>query len=75
MGLFVLGFLGAAGAVALALVIPLWAALLVVAGVFAALAAVAAVFGRARLGRPVAPEQAKRTIKEDVRWAKAQLRR
>jgi membrane protein len=76
LGLVVVGFLGAAGATALALVIPLWAALLVVAGVFILLAAAAAVFGRARMRRPsLAPEQAKRTIKEDVEWARAQLRR
>ena len=75
LGLFVLGFLGATGAAALALVLPLWAALLIVAGVFLLLAAAAAVFGRARLKQPVAPEQAKRTIREDVEWAKAQLRR
>jgi hypothetical protein len=48
----------------------------VVAGVFILLAAAAAVFGRARMRRPsLAPEQAKRTIKEDVEWARAQLRR
>lgn len=51
------------------------AALLIVAGVFLPLAAASAVFGRARLKQPVAPEQAKRTIREDVEWAKAQLRR
>jgi len=75
LGLFVLGFLGATGAAALALVLPLWAALLIVTGVFLLLAAAAAAFGRARLKQPVAPEQAKRTIREDVEWAKAQLRR
>jgi membrane protein len=76
MGLFVLWFLGAAGAAALALVMPVWAALLVVAGVFVLLAGAAALFGRARMRRPsLAPEEAKRTIKEDVQWAKAQLRR
>lgn len=75
LGLFVLGFLGAAAAAALDLVLPLWAALLIVAGFFLVVAAVAAVFGRSRIRQPVAPEQAKRTIKEDVEWARAQLRR
>jgi inner membrane protein YhjD len=75
MGLFVLGFLGAAGAVALSLVVELWAALLIVAGVFLLLALVAALIGRSAMKKPVSPEQAKRTIKEDMEWAKAQLRR
>jgi membrane protein len=76
MGLFVLGFLGAAAAAALSLVMPLWGALLVVAGVFLLLAGAAALFGRARMRRPpMGPVETKRTIKEDVQWAKAQLRR
>ena len=76
MGLFLLGFLAAAGAAALALVMPLWAALLIVAGVFLLLALGAALFGRARMkAPPIAPEKAKANIKEDVEWAKAQLRR
>src|ERR671918_389759 len=75
LGLFVLGFLLAAGAAALDLVMPLWAALLIVAGVVLVAAVAAAMFGRARMRQPVSPEQAKRTIKEDVEWARAQLRR
>jgi hypothetical protein len=76
MGLFMLGFLAAAGAVALALVMPLWAALLIVAGAFLLLALGAALFGRARMKEPpIAPEKARANIKEDVEWAKAQLRR
>jgi membrane protein len=75
LALFVVGFLGATGAAALALVLPLWAALLIVAGVFLVAAVVAAIIGRSRIVQPVAPEKAKRTIKEDVEWARAQLRR
>lgn len=75
LGLFVLGFLGAAAAAALDLVLPLWAALLIVAGVVLVGAVVAAVYGRSRMHQPVAPEQARRTIKEDVEWARTQLRR
>jgi membrane protein len=76
MGLFLLGFLAAAGAAALSLVMPSWAALLIVAGVFLLLALVAALFGRARMRSPsIAPERARENIKEDVEWAKAQLRR
>src|ERR671918_173695 len=75
LGLFVLGFLLAAGAAALDLVMPLWAALLIMAGGVLVAAVAAAMFGRARMRQPVSPEQAKRTIKEDVEWARAQLRR
>src|ERR671918_2426592 len=44
-------------------------------GVVLVAAVAAAMFGRARMRQPVSPEQAKRTIKEDVEWARAQLRR
>lgn len=75
-GLYLLGFLAAAGAAALALVLQLWAALLIVAGVFLILALIAAAVGRSRMAsRPVSPEKAKANLKEDVQWAKAQLRR
>lgn len=74
--LFIVGFLGAAAAAALAQVVPLWAALLIVAGAFVLLGALVAAFGLARLKRPpLKPEKTKQTIKEDVEWAKAQLRR
>jgi membrane protein len=75
LGLFVLGFLLAAGAAALDLVLPLWAALLIVAGFVLLLAAVAGAVGRARMRQPVGAGQAKQRIKEDVEWARAQLRR
>jgi membrane protein len=76
MGLYLLGFLAAAAAAALALVLPLWAALLIVAGVFLLVGGVAAMVGRARMkSAPVGPEKARQGIKEDVAWAKAQLRR
>lgn len=76
IALFVVGFLGAAGAAGLALVVPLWLALLIVAGSFVLLAILAAVFGVARLKKPpLKPEKTQKTIKEDVEWARAQLRR
>jgi hypothetical protein len=76
MGLFMLLFLAVAGALGLAIVLPAWAAFLIVAGVFLTLAAGAAVFGMLRMKRPpMAPEETKRTVKEDVEWAKTQLRR
>jgi hypothetical protein len=74
--LFVVGFLGAALAAGLAETMATWAALLIVAGIFVALAVIAGLIGVARLKRPsLKPERARETIKEDVEWARAQLRR
>ncbi|MDQ4005655.1 MAG: YihY family inner membrane protein [Actinomycetota bacterium] len=76
IAMFIVGFLAAAGAAALDLVLPTWAALLIVAGVFVIIAILAFLVGRRLLKQPpMAPEQTKKTIKEDVEWAKAQLRR
>jgi membrane protein len=76
IAMFVVGFLGAAAAAALAQILPLWLALVIVAGAFVLLAALAAAFGMSRMKRPpLKPEKAKQTIKEDVEWARAQLRR
>jgi Putative Actinobacterial Holin-X, holin superfamily III len=76
MVLFVLGFLGLAAASALDYVVPAWASRLIVAGVYLVIAGGAAVFARARIKNPpMAPEETKRTVKEDIEWAKAQLKR
>jgi uncharacterized BrkB/YihY/UPF0761 family membrane protein len=76
IALFIIGFLGLSGAAALGQVMPLWLGLLIVAGAFIVLAVLAAVFGIARLKKPpLKPEKTRQTIKEDVEWAKAQLRR
>jgi len=76
LGLFVIGFLGMAGAEALALVLPRWAAMLIVAGLFGLLAAVAIVAARGWLrSSATKPELTQESLKEDVRWAKQQLKR
>jgi MFS family permease len=76
LGLFVIGFLGMAGAEALDLVLPRWAAMLIVAVVFAVLAAIAIVLARGWLRSSVSkPELTQKSLKEDVRWAKQQLKR
>jgi len=76
MGVFMLLFLALGAAAALALVVPAWAAALIVAGGFALLAAPAVLFGLRKLRKPpLVPEQTKRTVKEDVEWAKQQLKR
>jgi MFS family permease len=76
LGLFVIGFLGMAGAEALDLVLPRWAAMLITACVFAALAAAAIVLARGWLrSSATKPALTQESLKEDVRWAKQQLKR
>ena|SRR5207248_7449033 len=60
VGLFALGFFAAGGATALALVIPIWGALLVVGGVLLGLTGLLAVLGirSIRAGTPPVPEEA-----------------
>jgi uncharacterized membrane protein YqjE len=84
------GLFGAAGAIgflalaalttcfilALDAVMPAWLAALVVAVVYAVIAAVLALRGRAKVKQavPPVPEQTIETVKEDVEWAKTQMR-
>jgi membrane protein implicated in regulation of membrane protease activity len=76
LGVFVLAFVGLAGAAALDIVLPRWASLLIVAAVFAILAIVAVSLGRRWLRSAEAkPELTQQQLKEDVSWAKRQLRR
>jgi membrane protein len=72
-GLFALGWLASTLAVALDNVLAPWASRLIVAGIFLLFAVAAVMFGRRKPKPPL--EQTKRTIKEDVTWAKAQLKR
>ena len=75
-GLFVLLFGALAAAAALDLVLPAWAAALIVAGGFLLLAAPAALLGIRKMKAPsIKPEETVRTVKEDVEWARAQLKR
>ena len=75
LALFVLGFLGFASAAALDLVLPAWAAFLIVAAVYLIVAVIAALVGRQAVATPATPEQTVQTVKEDVEWAKRKLRR
>ena len=76
LGLFVIGFLGLTGAEALALVMPRWAAMLIMAGVFGVLATIAIVLARGWLRSSASkPALTQQSLKEDVRWAKQQLKR
>jgi putative superfamily III holin-X len=76
MGLFVLAFLGLAAAAALDNWLRPWASRLIVAGVYLLIAGAAGMFAMKRIKKPpIAPEETVRTVKEDVEWAKAQLKR
>jgi uncharacterized membrane protein YqjE len=68
LGLFALGTLIAAAVLALDLVLPAWAAALVVAGVLLAAAAVAALVGKKEITQasPPTPERAIAGVKQDV---------
>jgi hypothetical protein len=75
-GFLFLVFAALAGAAALALVLPAWAAALIVAGTFLLLAVPAVLFGVRKVKQPpLKPEETVRTVKEDVAWARAQLKR
>lgn len=75
-GLILVIFLGAAAAAALDLVFARWLSRLIVAGGFLLMAGIATMFGLRKMKKPpIAPEETKRTVKEDVEWAKRQLKR
>jgi len=76
MAMLALIFLAVTAAVALDIVWPKWLAWLVVGGAFLLLAGAAVMFGLRKMKRPsMKPEETVRTVKEDVEWAKAQLKR
>jgi Putative Actinobacterial Holin-X, holin superfamily III len=76
LGLFATIFLAVAAGAALKLVVAPWLAWLIVGGSFLLLAGAAAASGVARIKKPaMKPEETVRTVKEDVEWAKAQLKR
>ena len=76
LGLLALGALTACFILALNAVMPAWLAALIVAVVYGIIAFVLVKQGQAKLkaaGPPV-PEQTIETVKEDVAWAKTQMR-
>jgi uncharacterized membrane protein YqjE len=75
-GLFALGFLASALAHGLDLVMPAWASRLVVGGLFLLVVVIGGLFGKRKMEQPpMAPEETKRTLKEDAEWARTRLRR
>jgi uncharacterized membrane protein YqjE len=76
IGLAALGALTACFILALNAVMPAWLAALIVAVVYGIIAVVLVKQGQARMKRatPPVPEQTIETVKEDVEWAKTQMR-
>jgi uncharacterized membrane protein YqjE len=72
LGLFILGFIGVTTAVALSLVLPAWAAWLIVTGLYI-LAAVVLVLIAVRLLKRPAFARTKASIEELRAWAKEQM--
>lgn len=76
VGLFALGFLAAAAAWGLDTVLQPWASRLIVGGAFLLVTGLAAVAGIRQLrSAPLTPRRTQETIKEDMEWARAQLKR
>jgi hypothetical protein len=75
IALFAIGFVAAAASAALDLVLPTWAALLIVGLVFAIATGVLVLVGRREIRTAPKPELTQETLKEDARWAKRQLAR
>lgn len=76
LGLFALGFAAASGSAALDLVLPAWAAHLIVSAVLVAIAGALVLAGRhAMRTAPTTPKRTQETLKEDARWARQQIGR
>ena len=76
VAMYAIGFLFAAGAAALALVVPVWAAILIVAVLMFLVAWVLVMLGRRTIKSAPAPaERTQEALKEDMRWAKQQIER
>jgi len=75
-GLYALGALTASFIAALALLLPVWAAALVVAVAYGALAASLALVGRRQLQENLPPtlDRTEKTMKENVEWVKNRKR-
>jgi uncharacterized membrane protein YqjE len=76
LGLAALGALTACFILALNAIMPAWLAALIVAVIYGAIAAFLALRGRDKVKQatPLVPEQTIETVKEDVEWAKTQMR-
>ena len=75
LSLFVLAFAGVTGASALALVLPAWAAWLIVTGVYLLIAVILGVTGARLAKRPVKPERSQQELEALKDWAREQVQR
>jgi uncharacterized membrane protein YqjE len=76
VAMYAIGFLAAAGAAALDLVLPAWAAILIVAVLMLVIAWACVMVGRRTIrSAPTPGARTQETLKEDVRWAKQQIER
>ncbi len=76
ISLFVLGFAGVTGAKALELVLPAWAAWLIVTGVYALITITALLIAmRKATNPPNMPERTKADVEQTVEWLKGQVQR
>lgn len=74
--MYAIGFVAAAGAAALALVWPVWAAILTVAVLMIVVALLLVALGRRAIrNAPKAAPLTQEALKEDARWAKRQIGR
>jgi uncharacterized membrane protein len=74
VALYAIGFIAAAGAAGLAVVLPVWAAILIVGVLLLAVAGILVMIGRRAMKTAAPPGQRTReTLKEDARWAKQQI--
>jgi hypothetical protein len=74
LGLFILGFVGVTAAVALQLLLPAWAAWLIVTGLYILVAGILAFIGVRKLQHPPnTPERTKTSLEETVEWAKQRM--
>jgi MFS family permease len=76
VAMYAVGFIAAAGAAALALAMPLWAAILIVGVLLILVAGVLLLVARRTLRTaPPVGERTRTTMKEDALWAKQQIAR
>jgi hypothetical protein len=76
MALYVLGFLGLALTFGLAELMPMWAAALITAAVFGAALVALGGIARSRFSQfSLTPRRTMRSLREDMQWARAQMKR
>jgi hypothetical protein len=76
VGMYAIGFAAAAGAAGLAVVLPVWASILIVTVLLVLVAGVLVLIGRRTLKTAPPPiERTRETLKEGGRWARQQIAR